>query len=261
MTETTARARANAFSTKVGRFYELPDGSAVPSVTTFLKVLPKDALLPWAVKKTAEFAYDHQESWTGLPREAALRAMKDARFYDTSAIDAGNIAHGIWEELAKGNKPEVPEGFEGAVAAWEEFNRDFRVEVMYVEPQVISYKHGYAGSFDAMYRINGKVTLVDLKAGNGMYASVAPQLAAYANADVLIDDDGNEIPMPKVEVLAGIWLRPHGYSLRPITDAERAWRIAQHARNMFNDLKRDYELLGSPVNPAPVKSPKGPWFK
>ena len=54
-----------------------------------------------------------------------------------------------------------------------------------------SDRSGYAGSFDAVCRIEGERVLLDLKTTrSGVHADVALQLAAYARTEQLITQDG-----------------------------------------------------------------------
>ena len=45
---------------------------------------------------------------------------------------------------------------------------------------------------------------------SGIWPETALQLALYAGADVYLDSDGNEVPLPPIEALYGVHLREDG---------------------------------------------------
>lgn len=264
------RPRVNEVFIRGKRHYEIPNGDVVPSVTTFLDVLPKPALLNWKVKATAEWAVKFADVWakydeeTGLvvprgPHQAAVDMIKNATEYDTTARDNGSIVHKILEDLFLGREPVVPPGFERVIDIFEEIRKDFDIEPMYLEPQLINYKYRYSGSTDAIFRINGKITLIDYKAGNGLYGSTAYQTTAYARSETILLPDGDEIEMPQVEQLMGFWVRPSGYAAFPLEYSQDTWDVVRAARRLYDLTAREYDYRGRPVNPNPIKTAGPQW--
>jgi len=264
---TPERPRVNETVVNGKRHYELPNGDVVPSVTTFLDVLPKPALTTWKVKSTAEFAVDHVDAWakvdeTGTivtrgPRDAAVDMLKNATQYDTGARDRGSIVHKILEDFSLGKTPVVPKGFERVAEVWEQINKDFEIEVLHVEPQLINYTQRYSGSTDAIYRVNGKLTLLDFKAGGGLYGSTAYQTTAYARCEWILTHEGELLPMPEIEQLIGFWVRPSGYAAFPLEYSQDTWDIVRAARRIYDLTGKEWNYRGRPMNPNALKS-KGP---
>ncbi len=54
---------------------------------------------------------------------------------------------------------------------------------------------------------------VDYKTGRGVYGEVALQTAAYRFAEVCVDSDGVERPVPPVDGCYVLHIRPEGYEL------------------------------------------------
>jgi hypothetical protein len=122
-----------------------------------------------------------------------------------------------------------------------EFLAAVNPELVRAEDVAWSYEHGYAGSFDAILRIwvtvgkGGKLVItpdrsgtpilvmVDYKTSKATYSDVALQLAAYRYADVVIDPEGNEEPMPAIDSAAVLH----------ITDDQWAFKGVRADRNVF----------------------------
>lgn len=264
------RLRVNEVTRRGQRHYELPNGDTVPSVTTFLGVLPKPALLNWKVKSTAEWAVKQVNKWAEydetsntviprLPFDATVDMVKRATEYDTTARDNGSIVHKILEDLFLGRDPVIPQGFERVGDVYEDIIKDFDIEPMFIEPQLINYTHRYSGSTDAIFRVNGKVTLLDWKAGNGLYGSTALQTTAYARCEVILTEEGVEVSMPTVEQLFGVWVRPSGYAMFPLEYSQDTWDAVRAARRIYDLTAREYDWRGRPVNPNPIKSSGPQW--
>ncbi len=76
------------------------------------------------------------------------------------------------------------------------------------EKVVANRVHGYAGTFDAILEFGdgplaGKTYLCDWKTSAGVYGEMAMQIAAYANADFYLDEEGNEQSLPVLDGLGG----------------------------------------------------------
>lgn len=268
--ELAARPRVNEVVKRGKRHYELPNGDVVPSVTTFLDVLPKPALTTWKVKATSEWAVKHVNKWaeydpeaqqvvTRLPFDATVDTVKRATEYDTTARDNGSIVHKILEDLFLGREAQVPPGFERVHAIYEQIISEFDIEPLYIEPQLINYTHRYSGSTDAIFLVNGKVSLLDWKAGNGLYGSTAYQTTAYARSEIILTGEGEEVKMPEVEQLFGVWVRPSGYAMFPLEYSQDTWDTVRAARRLYDLTAREWDLRGRPVNQNPIKSPGPGW--
>ena len=109
-----------------------------------------------------------------------------------------------------------------------------RPEVLRTEYTVVNETHGYAGTFDWLARIGGKVTLGDHKTGNNVWPEVGLQLSALAHAEFILHPDGTEEPLPPVELLGALHLRPRSWALIPVGESEDCWEAFQAAQVITN---------------------------
>ncbi len=174
-----ARGRAPRY---VVNSVEKPKG-----VTTILgQTLSKD-LMQWAVDCAVEYLRDKLPVVTEEDlREAALAytVKRDA------GASTGTEAHALVENYLKGHAQTdaSPEAMNAYNAFVEWYERVLPV-VVNVEEVIYSESLGYAGTYDCMLEIDGRVVLCDLKTTNsskkaprGVYAEHFIQLGAYAFA-------------------------------------------------------------------------------
>jgi hypothetical protein len=85
------------------------------------------------------------------------------------------------------------------------------------------------------------VWLFDFKTGKGVYGETALQLAAYARADVYVDDEGNEQDMPTVDGIAAVHVRADGYAVYgfypPIDDLHRTFTYLAAVHRSTADMR------------------------
>ena len=220
------------------RLYVDPEtDEKVPGVTSISGQLPKDFLKFWAAKVTAECAVDHLGEVVGIAmkdRTAAVDFLKRAHFRSVGgAAERGTKVHEIVEELARGGSPRYHPEFKGYVAGFQAFCEEYRPEWEYLEQTVWS-SEGYAGSFDAIATVHPEGgererILVDFKTTkSGVHAEVALQLNAYAFADSIITPNAegglDRAPVPELDGLAVLHLRPEAWQLVPVQLSEDIFR-------------------------------------
>ena len=210
-----------------GHSYTL-DGSPVMGVTTILsKGYPKPALVGWAAREVAEFVAGRREVLTQLNDEELVDLCKGAPYRTRdAAANRGTEVHKLAERLARGDEVDVPEEVAGHVDAYLAFLEAFKPSAALVERPVFNRKYRYGGTMDMLARTDEMGwTLFDIKtSGSGIYGDIALQMAAYGNAEVYIDSDGDEQPMPEVDSYAAIWVRADGYSVYPIDVTEKEFK-------------------------------------
>ena len=69
------------------------------------------------------------------------------------------------------------------------------------------------------------------------------QIAAYANADFYMDDEGNEKPMPTIDGLGIVHVSPDGTTFHEVTDADLAWDSFLTVIDLANRLQDIEGLL------------------
>jgi len=240
-----------------GHSYEL-DGKTVDGVTTILgNGVPKPALINWAAEATAGYAVDNWERLAELTPSKRLAEMKRGRYgpRDEAAV-RGTTIHKYAHELAAGLEVDVPDALVGYVDAYLAFVAAYGVTELEVEATVVNRKRSYMGTVDLIAEVDGEVWLVDWKtAKSGIFPEVALQLAAYRNAEAIVDDGGAERPMPTIDVTAAVWLRADGYDVVPVETGEAVFRTFLYVQQVarFSTAPRsEYVLDALPPRAADV---------
>ena len=234
-----------------GHHYVDANNTRVPGVTTILSGgMPKAALINWAGTATAEYAVDHWEDLAQLSPAKRLAKLQKARYEEKdTAAKRGTEVHGLAERLVKGEEIEVPDELAGHVESYVAFLDAFQVEPVHIEFSIASYKHGYAGTGDLIgwFPTLGRTLLCDIKTNrSGIFGETALQLAAYRNADVLLDEDG-EHDMPPVDGCAAIHVRADGADLIPVTAGARQFRQFLYVQQVAEFDRESRDLIGAPV--------------
>jgi len=182
-----------------------PDDERYWSVTTILGVRAKPALEYWAAEQTAEAAVDLVAS---LPqrleeegREAVVKYLAGARYRRRPGVmspsELGTAVHAVLEEYAlTGVRPaEVDPAVVPFVDQFEAWADRWQPEYLASEATVYSPTYRYAGTLDAVVRIEGRVYLLDYKTTakavdsrgkpTGPYPEAALQLVAYRRAELM----------------------------------------------------------------------------
>jgi hypothetical protein len=197
--------------------------------------LAKPFLTNWAAKLVAETAVEDLDIVQRMvdkgDAQGAVAHLKGAPYRKRqAAADRGTLVHAALEAYIAGKKPtedELKEQFnEAGVPSklWKstrlmvdgliEFMFDEEPDIIWTESTVYSRQHGYAGTADviARMRVGGSVVpvILDVKTSKAIYDEVALQLASYANADFVGQDDGTELPLipDRNPIENGIVVRP-----------------------------------------------------
>jgi len=168
------------------------DGVFVPAVTSVLSttIAKQQFLMPWAVKMGAEWFKENCERFTQA--ELSVTEMIDGikkayKRKSAGAIDLGRQVHEWCEQailwkLGEAEIPGMPENEQAvnAINAFRDWVKQNEVEWMAAEQRVYSRKHGYAGTVDAVARVNGVFSVIDFKTSARIYEEYHLQVAAYA---------------------------------------------------------------------------------
>jgi hypothetical protein len=216
-----------AKSTPNGRVYEHPiTGETAISVTTAIKSLDKPALVPWAAKMAAEYAVQNWDLLSPLGDEERIDLIKGAhRRSSGKAADLGTAVHDACDHWVRNEPmPSWEKGVEPFMEQFVDFLEKRRPEFVRTEVTVWNRTYGYAGTFDWLAYIGGRLTLGDHKTGKGVYPEVGLQLTALAHAEFILSPDGIEEPLPEVELFGALHLRPRSWALIPVQRSEETWR-------------------------------------
>lgn len=225
------------------RWYSCHGGVYYPSVSWILQYFPKDK---------------HFIEWVGkLGNDGA----KDAR--DEAAGRGSRVHHGIERLISgetlrmdtplgdgNGNERE-PEPFEWErLMGFAHWVADVNPTFIHNERTIISDKHGFGGTLDAVVDIDGERFIVDFKTSKSLHKEHELQLSAYRVACV---EEGIIDESAKVAILhlGGFTprSRPRGYAWKEIKNTDEAFRLFLSVRSIWeaqNEEKcpkeRDYPL-------------------
>lgn len=276
---------ATFFDSQRNRWYR-PDPAnptkTYPGVTSILNSRNKGGLEGAKRNGIINYVADNREQLATLNKGVIKAVLKDQ---DELLPDwkvgreYGTAVHTVMENCIMGRDPEfglkhvegtptypVSNTFtEWVPKVWAEFNEKYNFELHSVEKTVISEKHRYAGSYDIMGTMDaldgsGKrvMTLLDTKSNaKGPHGDVALQLAAYGNADFIIDTNtGEKTALPKVEQTAVLWLHENpalgggepGWNLHPLRFDAEVFKWFYGHLMVFACGLREHELIGQAHN-------------
>lgn len=189
-----------------------------------------------------------------------------------AAADRGSDVHAAAEDLVLETAQELlglamagyeleillerqwPDAIAPWMAAFVNFNRDWRPRFLAAEATVFNRPQAYGGTLDAIAVVPGLEDalpglglgdvplVVDYKSGNRLYPEVALQLSAYARGEFVGLPDGvTEAPLPDVSQEYGLALHlrpatrqhPRGYRLRPVRIGQDVFAHFLFARENF----------------------------
>ena len=195
------------------RTYAIPTAAGdihLPSVTTILKVMDRPPLIQWAANTAAAYALDNQEWVDNLlsvnKRKEAYDGIRYAhRERRDTAATRGTDIHDVLERFILGE--EIPPEdqspyFRSALSFISDWDAKFEAS----EATVYNLTEGYAGTMDALVRVEGGELLVaDWKSRQGKRVSQTGiwetellQVAAYANAEFVLLPSGVSVALPAV---------------------------------------------------------------
>ena len=164
------------------------EGEVIPSVTTVLGVIAKNALISWAANTAISSVRDQWEpgkSYDELQIQAILESGRLA--HQKRKVDAGAMGifiHNWVEKHIRGENPAMPVNpeMQKAVLGFIDWEKKHSVKFLVSEQIIFSKKYRYTGKLDFICEIDGKLYLGDLKTSSGIYPEMFIQTAAYRYA-------------------------------------------------------------------------------
>ena len=155
--------------------YKTLDGKRVPSVTTYLGILNKPALMHW--------------SW-----ELGVAGLDYRKVRDQYG-DTGSLVHYLVLCQLEGREPDYdqysPMELATTVFPMEKFNgwaEGKELEPILLEQPMVSEVYRFGGTPDYYGKIDSVLTLLDFKTSNGIYSDYFHQVAAYKK---LLEEHGH----------------------------------------------------------------------
>ncbi|MFF9271095.1 hypothetical protein [Streptomyces rochei] len=267
----------HARDTAQGRYYSDPAGGPdLVSVTNVIDtaVNKTQALVPWGVKVTLEYALDRWpviadrvvDDRTALTKE--LKAVhRDVR---EQAADLGDRVHSAAEARVLGAPVADDPIVNPYVAQLDTWLASWGVDLTeHIEATEITCLHrrlGYAGTADLMVWLptgpGGRLELwlIDYKSSatrsaKSVYPENTLQLAALRYCESVLLPDDTEQPMPRIERTGVLNLRASSHALVPMPadrTAHRAFRGALETTRWLHAAPSTYPALFAPGHePAP----------
>lgn len=218
------------------RYVHPVTGEIVPSITTVMDVaIAKPQLISWAARQAGQYAV---ANWSSLSEMAPVSRAQEisgthARTAQTAA-DKGDLVHDLIDKWNKGKPMEVPRNVGGQVDQFVSFIMDRKPKFLENEVTVWSRTYGYAGTADWIAVIDGQTVLGDNKTGKRVYPEVGLQLAALAHADFIIRPDGTEEPIPVLDALMVLHIRPRSWKLVRVVADDSNWSAFRAARTLYD---------------------------
>ena len=203
--------------TAIHTVYKTADGKRVPSVTTYLGILAKPALIGWA--------------WNLGVQGIDYRKARD------QAGDTGTLVHYLILHALKGEEPDLsaysPQELATVVSPMEKFEKwkvEHELEPILMETPLVSEIYGFGGTPDFYGKDNGKFTLLDFKTSGDVYAENFHQLAAYK---YLLEE--HNYPVESARIIRVSKVIDEAFDDRAAGNLENHWEI-------FLACQKIYEL-------------------
>jgi hypothetical protein len=192
----------------------------------------------WAARQAAEYTADNLAKLATLDRDEVVQLVRQAPFVSKpdGASAVGDIVHEWVDAYIKGEHrgmADQPRAAQGMVRAFLKFAETYNPEWFRSEFTVWSESYQYAGTADWAAKIHGWLVLGDTKTGKSVYSDTVLQLAALANADFILEDDGTEVELPRFDRFAVLHLRPTYYELLPFIHIPEAFEAFKALRRVF----------------------------
>lgn len=154
--------------------YYSKDGKRLPSVTTVIsRFRDSGALMKWQFKMGFE---------QGVLCGKGMVYVEDPYAIAKDAANIGTIIHALVDDHVHG-RPHSLDGQDERVIsgynAYRQWETQTHIKIVATEMQLVSEKHHFGGTPDAIGEIDGKLVLADWKSSSGIYTDHLVQLAAY----------------------------------------------------------------------------------
>lgn len=248
----------------------------VPRVTTILNSVPKPELRFWREYGIVDAAIDaapRMQEWIDSAGIKAVRNELVQAPFEASKPqrEIGSAVHRQIESIIKGgHRPLVPPDVDGeqvrlCLAQYEAFASRYQPEYLASELTVVNMTHGWAGTLDAIARIDTdagpRTLLLDIKTSAprkdgspGIYIDYCLQCAAYRHAEYAVDRFTNQSwDMPETDGAAILWIGRDEYALIELQADEDIYRLFRMVHEIHTRLAtpkdKDWYWMGD-IRPA-----------
>jgi hypothetical protein len=230
-----------------------------------MKMLDEGFLPGFYSKLVAEYAVKNLDSLadtvTKFGEPTAIGTLKAVPNRQHPNGPIGDNAHAAIDAFTQGTT--IP-SFDTVTAAhmfesYQGFVDLYRPKVLRSEFTVWSYRHGYAGTGDLLWDLPGLgLGVVDVKTGMRIWPKVGMQTAALSEAEIVLDRDGTEQPMPDVDWQGVLHVRPKSVKLYVIQRIDENFsaflaclELFTWTRNAKDSVLKNYPDMQWPPKPLP----------
>ena len=197
------------------------NGERVPGVTTFIGVLNKPALVPWA-------------------NNLGLQGINVKDYVDDKA-DIGTLAHEMIFSHLKKEKPDLSfysqkqiDLAENSFLKYLEWEKEHTLKPILLEAQLVSERYQYGGTVDNFCILDDFITLLDYKTSKAIYAEAHIQVSAYRN---LLEENRKE-RLRQCAILRIGRDESEGFDFIRCSNMDKYFRLFLHCVEIYN-LKKE----------------------
>ena len=190
-----------------------------PSSTTILNAYPQS---PHLTKWIAEQGWNESQAIKTAAGERGTTIHKGIEFL----LEGNGILEGAY--LPGAHKPLSLEEY-WKLSTFDKWFNEFQPEIIAKEMKIFSKKGGYAGTLDALIKIDGKITVIDWKSGSGLHEHFPLQFASYAKAV----EENTDL---KIEQTAALQLgagNSSGYRFVIYPDWQDHYKVFKHVKETW----------------------------
>lgn len=157
------------------------DGKPLTGTTTILGVIAKPALIPWAVKLTADYIFSRSQMGEKITVDIIDEAKRQHKNSKEAAGDWGTTLHKHIENYAKDGIVPPDAVLPGMMKpAFEHFLKWVAdKKIIGSEIRVYSRRMWVGGTLDLIVEIDGQYWICDIKTGSGIYPEHFWQMGSY----------------------------------------------------------------------------------
>jgi hypothetical protein len=213
-----------AKDTAVHTVYRVADGTRVPSVTTYLGILGKPALIDWA--------------W-----QLGVQGLDYKKVRDQSG-DTGTLVHYLVLCYLTKQEPSLEDYTQGEISTsilpmskFDDWKQQHELAPVLTETPLVSESYRYGGTPDFYGTVDGKLTLLDFKTSGAIYPENFYQLAAYKQ---LLEEAGHTVD--EVAILRIGKSAEEGFEYRQAGNLDIAFKIFLACQQIYELQKESRRI-------------------
>lgn len=190
----------------------------VPGVTTIGNQLDKPALTPAAVKLERQ-GIDYKKHWNNLAEIGTLAHLMTTNYLTGKETDFSD------------NDPKQISQAENAFLSYLEWEKRHEIKVVFVENPLVHDVLMYGGTEDIYCYLDGKLTLIDLKTGKGIWDEAYYQMAGLRE---LMKHNAHEVEEFRILNIPRTEDEAFDDKLCSVGTLDESWKVFQHLLAIYH---------------------------